>query len=48
MSDTATLSRLFAPIEDDLAVVDRTFHERASSGMQLLDSAAVLALSSPG
>jgi heptaprenyl diphosphate synthase len=48
MSDTATLSRLFAPIESDLAVVDRTFHERASSGMQLLDSAAVHALSSPG
>jgi heptaprenyl diphosphate synthase len=48
MSDAATLSRLFATIEDDLEAVDHAFHERASSGMELLNSAAVHALSSPG
>lgn len=48
MSDAATLSRLFATIEDDLEVVDQTFHQRASSGMELLNSAAIHALSSPG
>ncbi len=48
MSDAATLSRLFATIEDDLEAVDHTFHQRASSGMELLNSAAVHALSSPG
>ncbi len=48
MSDAATLSRLFAAIEDDLEVVDRTFHDRVASGMELLNSAAVHALSSPG
>jgi heptaprenyl diphosphate synthase component 2 len=48
MSDAATLSRLFATIEDDLEAVDHAFHQRASSGMELLNSAAVHALSSPG
>ena len=48
MSDTATLSRLFATIEDDLEVVDRTFQERATSGLEILNSAAAHALSSPG
>src|SRR5262249_40186510 len=42
------LSRLFATIEDDLEAVDHAFHERASSGMELLNSAAIHALSSPG
>ena len=48
MSDTATLSRLFATIEQDLEVVDQTFQERATSGMEMLNSAAAHALSSPG
>lgn len=48
MSDAATLSRLFATIEDDLQVVDQTFQQRAASGMELLNSAAIHALSSPG
>jgi heptaprenyl diphosphate synthase component 2 len=48
MSDTATLSRLFASIEDDLDVVDRTFQERATSGLDLLNAASAHAVSSPG
>jgi geranylgeranyl pyrophosphate synthase len=48
MSDAATLSRLFASIEDDLDVVDQTFQERAASGLDLLNAAAAHALSSPG
>jgi geranylgeranyl pyrophosphate synthase len=48
MSDAATLSRLFATIEDDLEVVDQTFQQRAASGMELLNSAAIHALSAPG
>ncbi|MEO7002671.1 MAG: polyprenyl synthetase family protein [Ktedonobacterales bacterium] len=48
MSDTATLSRLFATIEQDLEVVDQTFQERATSGMEMMNSAAAHALSSPG
>jgi heptaprenyl diphosphate synthase len=48
MSDTATLSRLLSSIESDIALVDHTFHERVTSGLELLNSAAAYALSSPG
>ncbi len=48
MSDTATLSRLFSTIDQDLEVVDRAFQERATSGLELLNSAAAHAVSSPG
>ncbi|MGZ3681624.1 MAG: polyprenyl synthetase family protein [Ktedonobacterales bacterium] len=48
MSDTATLSRLFSGIEADLQVVDQTFQEHATSGLDLLNSASAHALSSPG
>lgn len=48
MNDTATLSRLFAGIEPDLERVDATFQERATSGLDILHSASMHALSSPG
>jgi geranylgeranyl pyrophosphate synthase len=48
MDDTATLSRLFAGIEPDLEQVDRTFEERATSGLDILNSASMHALGSPG
>jgi geranylgeranyl pyrophosphate synthase len=48
MSDTATLSRLFASIEPDLERVDRMFQERAFSGLDMLNAAAEHAISSPG
>ncbi|GAC1314822.1 MAG: polyprenyl synthetase family protein [Ktedonobacteraceae bacterium] len=48
MNDTATLSRLFASIESDLTQVDTTFEERATSGLDLLNSASMHALGSPG
>ncbi|HUY79247.1 MAG TPA: polyprenyl synthetase family protein [Ktedonobacterales bacterium] len=48
MSDTATLSRLFSTIDQDLEVVDRTFQERATSGLELMNSAAAYAVNSPG
>ncbi|HEU5348245.1 MAG TPA: polyprenyl synthetase family protein [Ktedonobacterales bacterium] len=48
MSDTATLSRLFASIEADLDVVDATFNERATSGLDMLNSASTHVLKSPG
>lgn len=48
MSDTATLSRLFAPIEPDLELVDREFQRRATSGLEILNAAAAHAMSSPG
>jgi geranylgeranyl pyrophosphate synthase len=48
MDDTATLSRLFAGIQSDLEQVDRTFEERARSGLDILNSASMHALSSPG
>jgi heptaprenyl diphosphate synthase len=48
MNDTATLSRLFSGIQQDLDVVEQTFQERASSGINLLNSASAHALSSPG
>lgn len=48
MNDTATLSRLFANIQSDLDQVDRTFQERATSGLDILNSASMHALGSPG
>jgi geranylgeranyl pyrophosphate synthase len=48
MNDTATLSRLFASIESDLEQVDTTFKERATSGLDMLNSASMHALGSPG
>src|SRR5579884_809874 len=48
MNDTATLSRLFASIETDLEQVDTLFKERATSGLDILHSASMHALASPG
>ncbi|MDQ2716874.1 MAG: polyprenyl synthetase family protein [Chloroflexota bacterium] len=48
MNDTATLSRLFAGIQSDLEKVDTTFEERATSGLDILNSASMHALASPG
>jgi geranylgeranyl pyrophosphate synthase len=48
MSDAATLSRLFSGIEPDLDVVDATFHERLTSGLDMLNTASAHALKSPG
>lgn len=48
MNDTATLSRLFASIEPDLVQVDTLFKERATSGLDILHSASMHALGSPG
>ncbi|HLZ63032.1 MAG TPA: polyprenyl synthetase family protein [Ktedonosporobacter sp.] len=45
---TATLSRLFVGIQDDLDQVDVTFQERAASGLDILNSASMHALGSPG
>ena len=48
MNDTATLSHLFASIESDLDQVDILFKERATSGLDILNSASMHALGSPG
>ena len=48
MNDTATLSRLFANIETDLEQVDTLFKERATSGLDILNSASMHALGAPG
>ncbi len=48
MNTTATLSRLFAGIQNDLDQVDNTFQERAASGLAILHSASMHALASPG
>ena len=48
MNDTATLSRLFAGIQADLEQVDATFQERATSGLEILNSASMHALGAPG
>src|SRR6202048_4349329 len=48
MNDTATLSRLFANIQPDLDQVDMTCEERATSGLESLNSASMHALGSPG
>jgi len=42
------LSQLFADIQEDLDQVDKTFQERATSSLDLLNSASMHALSSPG
>ncbi|MBA3827292.1 MAG: polyprenyl synthetase family protein [Ktedonobacterales bacterium] len=48
MSNTATLSRLFAGIEPDMEAVDRLFRERATSGIALLNDASLHILGSQG
>jgi geranylgeranyl pyrophosphate synthase len=48
MSTPATLSRLFASIEPDMEAVDRLFHERATSGIPLLNDASGHILGSQG
>jgi geranylgeranyl pyrophosphate synthase len=48
MNSAATLSRLFADIQDDLDKVDTTFQERATSGLDILNSASMHAIASPG
>lgn len=48
MDDAATLSRLFASIQPDLVQVDLTFEQRATSGLDILNSASMHALTSPG
>jgi len=42
------LSRILAGIQPDLDQVDHTFQERAASGLPILNSASMHALSSPG
>jgi heptaprenyl diphosphate synthase len=48
MDTTATLSQLFAGIQPDLDRVDMLFQERATSGLTILNSASMHALSSQG
>ncbi|HTI13794.1 MAG TPA: polyprenyl synthetase family protein [Dictyobacter sp.] len=48
MNTTATLSRIFSSIQSDLDKVDALFQERATSGLPILNSASMHALSSPG
>src|ERR1700680_3201983 len=48
MSDTAPWSRFFSGIQPDLDQVDATFQERATSGLDILNSASMHALGSPG
>jgi geranylgeranyl pyrophosphate synthase len=48
MNTTATLSRLFAGIQTDMDQVDALFQERATSGLEILNSASMHALASPG
>ncbi len=48
MSDTATLSQLFANIETDLEAVDRTFQECAASDLEMLNAAVVHVVGSQG
>jgi geranylgeranyl pyrophosphate synthase len=48
MNTPATLSRLFAGIQSDLDQVDATFQERAASGLDILHSASMHALGTPG
>src|SRR5436190_9143793 len=48
MNDTATLSHLLASIQPDLDQVDATFEERATSGLDILNSASMHVLGSPG
>ena len=48
MNDTATLSQLLTSIQPDLDLVDTTFQKRATSGLDILNSASMHALGSPG
>jgi heptaprenyl diphosphate synthase component 2 len=48
MNDSATLSRLLTGIQPDLDQVDATFQERATSGLDILNSASMHAIGSPG
>ena len=48
MNTTATLSQLFSGIQDDLDQVDAVFQERATSGLDILNSASMHALGSQG
>src|SRR5215813_10373665 len=48
MSDTATLSHLFARVADDMEVVDTTFQQRTTSDLEMLNAAVLHVLSSPG
>lgn len=48
MNTPATLSRLLAGIQSDLDQVDATFQERATSGLNILHSASMHALGTPG
>ncbi len=48
MNTSATLSQLFAGIQSDLDQVDATFQERATSGLDILNSASMHALAAPG
>src|SRR5438105_1251127 len=48
MNRAATLSQLFASIQDDLDEVDKIFQQRATSGLDVLNSASMHALASPG
>src|ERR1700693_1113635 len=48
MNDAATLSHLLPSIQPDLDQVDATFQERATSGLDILNSASMHALGSPG
>src|SRR6266571_4768105 len=47
-SDAATLNRLFSSIQFDLDRVDTTFQERATSGLDILNSASMHVLGSSG
>ena len=47
-NDAATLNRLFAGIQSDLDQVDVTFQERATSGLDILNSASMHVLGSSG
>jgi geranylgeranyl pyrophosphate synthase len=47
-NDAATLSRLFTSIQSDLDEVDITFQERATSGLDILNSASMHVLGSSG
>ena len=47
-NDSATLNRLFASIQTDLDQVEATFQERATSGLDILNSASMHILGAPG
>jgi len=47
-NENAKLNRLFASIQADLDQVDATFQERATSGLDILNSASMHVLAAPG